>query len=269
MKKVLSSYAEEVLRRLVACGGAPVDADGRVMLAGRAVPARVVAALTRADFLRLEGGRARPTAAGVFHLRRRAAAAFSRPDGRQPGAGEPLSPFRHQHLLPRRPSGSGARRRPVPLLSSAESPLQRLARLKDRRGRAWFPPELILAGERLRTDFELAGLRPRTTIRYEPVGPDRTRGRWRELTPGERMLDARQRFHAALDAVGPGLRDVLIAVCCHLEGLEEIERRLDWPQRAGKLVLRIALERLAAHYDRRTPSAPPASADAGPARLRE
>ena len=49
-------------------------------------------------------------------------------------------------------------------------------------------------------------------------------------------------------AVGPGLSDLLIAVCCHLEGMEAAERRFGWPQRAGKIVLAIALDRLAAHY---------------------
>jgi hypothetical protein len=32
------------------------------------------------------------------------------------------------------------------------------------------------------------------------------------------------------------------------EGLETAERALGWPSRAGKLVLRLALDRLATHY---------------------
>ncbi|RMF71031.1 MAG: hypothetical protein D6740_07265, partial [Alphaproteobacteria bacterium] len=184
--------------------------------------------------------------------------------GRRVPSGPEISPFRRQHMVlsPARPRG---RRRPGPLTNHAESPLQRLARLKDRRGRRWFTPALITAGERLRTDFELAGLRPHMTTRYEPIGPDRSDYCWRGMTLSERMLDARRRFDRALAAVGPGLRDILIAICCHLEGLEEMERRLDWPKRSAKLVLRLALERLAEHYDREDgciPQPPPAGSDA-------
>jgi hypothetical protein len=37
-------------------------------------------------------------------------------------------------------------------------------------------------------------------------------------------------------------------VCCHLKGLEEAEKTEGWPQRSGKVILQIALTRLARHY---------------------
>ena len=49
--------------------------------------------------------------------------------------------------------------------------------------------------------------------------------------------------------VGPGLSDVLWRVVCEGEGLAEAEKGLGWPVRAGKLVLGLALDRLAQHYD--------------------
>ena len=48
-------------------------------------------------------------------------------------------------------------------------------------------------------------------------------------------------------AVGPGLSDVLWRIVCAGEGMRDAERALGWPARAGKLVLGLALDRLAEH----------------------
>ena len=68
------------------------------------------------------------------------------------------------------------------------------------------------------------------------------------LNLSERALAARERVHAALAHVGPGLDEILLEVCCLSRGLEAAERRLGWPRRSARLVLRMALSRLAEHY---------------------
>ncbi|MEX2248300.1 MAG: DUF6456 domain-containing protein, partial [Parvibaculum sp.] len=88
------------------------------------------------------------------------------------------------------------------------------------------------------------------TVDWTAVGGGRPKRR-RPPHPAEiahHALAARRRVARALMAAGPGLSDLLIAVCCHLEGMEAAERRFGWPQRTGKVVLAIALDRLAAHY---------------------
>lgn len=48
-------------------------------------------------------------------------------------------------------------------------------------------------------------------------------------------------------AVGPEI-SALVDICCELKGLEKAEKENGWPQRAGKVVLQVALTRLAKHY---------------------
>ena len=60
----------------------------------------------------------------------------------------------------------------------------------------------------------------------------------------------RARVRAALSDLGPGLGDIVLQCCCFLEGLEITEKSMGWSARSGKIVLRIALERLQRHYEK-------------------
>ena len=62
------------------------------------------------------------------------------------------------------------------------------------------------------------------------------------------QLDAKCRFEDAIANAGPGLADILWRVVCSGEGMREAETALGWPARAGKLVLTLALDRVAAYY---------------------
>jgi len=53
-----------------------------------------------------------------------------------------------------------------------------------------------------------------------------------------------------MDFLGPGLSEVALRCCCFLEGMETTEKRLGWSARSGKIVLRIALQRLKLQYER-------------------
>ncbi|HTT96705.1 MAG TPA: DUF6456 domain-containing protein [Rhizomicrobium sp.] len=104
------------------------------------------------------------------------------------------------------------------------------------------------AGERLRRDFTIAQLAPRLGIDLTAPIVLGKRGADREAHFTETVIAAKQRFSRAMKAVGPGLNDLLFDVCCHLMGLEDAEAGYGWPKRTGKVVLTIALDRLAAHY---------------------
>ena len=135
-------------------------------------------------------------------------------------------------------------------VDEGESPLAWLARRRGRDGRALIEPHQLQAGERLRADFTRANLMPRTTSNWaSPISSDRRgAGGDRAGTFTETMVAARQRVHQALDAVGPEFAGLLLDVCCFLKGLADIERERTWPARSAKVVLQLALDRLARHY---------------------
>jgi len=105
------------------------------------------------------------------------------------------------------------------------------------------------AGERLREDWERSLLAPSVTMSWDapPIGRA-ARGAPEEADAGDAQIAAKLRFESAVAAVGSGLSDVLWRVVCAGEGMRDVERALGWPARAGKLVLGLALDRLADHY---------------------
>ncbi|MFA7439454.1 MAG: DUF6456 domain-containing protein [Sphingomonadaceae bacterium] len=126
----------------------------------------------------------------------------------------------------------------------AESPLAWLAR------RRMLTDAQLLAGERLRADHYHAGLGARVTMRWDPAPQGGKRGFG--AGAGDQALgrlEAKRRFDAAMTAAGPGLSDILWRVVCAGEGVSAAEKELGWPARAAKLVLGMALDRLAIHYN--------------------
>jgi len=130
----------------------------------------------------------------------------------------------------------------------AETPLVALARRKDRDGRPFLSDDLVRAGERLREDFELGQLPAPARGGSWDVFLTDIADDCAALSKDIRMADARARVVGALRDLGPGLGDMALRCCCFLEGLETAEKRMGWSARSGKIVLRIALQRLKRHY---------------------
>ncbi|NMW31039.1 hypothetical protein HKD42_03075 [Altererythrobacter sp. RZ02] len=141
---------------------------------------------------------------------------------------------------PKREGGRRSGRRSVSV-NLAESPLSWL------HARGHIDDRLFDAGERLRADYERAQLGASVTMRWDVV---RIRGQGSDsgLSPTERQIAAKSRFDAALAEAGSGLSDILWRVVCAGEGLPDAEKALAWPARSGKLVLKLALDRVAGFY---------------------
>ncbi len=159
--------------------------------------------------------------------------------------------FLEQHRLPgRRFIRDTAKANAEYQVNLAESPLGWLRKRKGPDGQPLISEAEYEAGEKLREDYTLAQLSPRVTADWSgmPIQRKTRRAAPETLALNEAVIAAKTRVEAALQAVGPGLADALIESCCLLNGLEQAEKNMGWPQRSGKVVLQIALGRLADHY---------------------
>lgn len=162
-------------------------------------------------------------------------------------AGAPNA-FRLQHggIARVRPSGEAQALH----VNEAESPLAWLARRKGPDGKPFIAPVQLAAGERLRAEFTRAGLSPRVTANWvAPIARGRRSGDGSAAAAfTDQVIAAKERLARTLEAVGPEFAGLLLDICCFLKGLETVERERRWPPRAARIVLTLALDRLARHY---------------------
>lgn len=130
--------------------------------------------------------------------------------------------------------------------NEAESPLAWLRRRRGPDGRPMLDEASFVAGERFRADLTRGLMLPRVTSNWSEAGSGR--GGRGPAEASDAALAARQRVALAARAVGGELAGLLIDVCGFLKGLEDVERERRWPARSAKVVLVLALGRLAEHY---------------------
>lgn len=181
-------------------------------------------------------GRIRPSPEGIARLRRLAAAAA---DG--------IPPWLAQHTALRVAGERDPGLRGI-LVDDGESPLAWLRRRRDKDGLPLIDAAAFAAGERLRADITRAGLLPRTTADWSALGGPGAGGGHGPVELLDGTIAARRRLDRAIAAVGSDFAGLLLDVCGFLKGLETIEAERGWPARSAKVVLVMALRRLADHY---------------------
>lgn len=136
-----------------------------------------------------------------------------------------------------------------PRINEAESPLLWLHRRKGSDGQPLLDELSFLAGERFRRDVTEAAMLPSVTTNWSRM--ESTAGRALPRDPAlasDVTIAARQRVRAAYRILGTDMGHFVLDVCAFLVPLQEAEAQRSWPARSAKLVLRMALTRLAAHY---------------------
>lgn len=135
-----------------------------------------------------------------------------------------------------------AKRTPT-LVNVGESPLTWLY------SRGHLNERQLLAGNQMRFYYERANLGPQVTMNWDRLKTGRVGGSSGAPDAGTaRLLTSKDKFDAALQVLGRDLADIAWRVICSGQAISGAERSLGWPVRSGKLVLRIALDRLADHF---------------------
>jgi hypothetical protein len=208
--------------------------SGEPASSGGGISAEEVRRWLSDDLIAPFGDSFRISASGISWLKRR----MSSPENFQ---------AQHQQRTPKIIDIEGVKRPAI--VNEAEKPLAWLASRKDKNGAPLLAAFQLQAGERLRADYEFAGLTARVTASWSPAsGGSGSNSQNDAAALQDHILAARQRVVRAVAAVGPELCGILIDVCCHMKGIEEAEKTEGLPQRSGKVVLQIALTRLARHY---------------------
>ncbi|WP_417727256.1 DUF6456 domain-containing protein [Roseovarius sp.] len=253
----LKSEARRVLRRLCEAGAflaVSAEMDKAVVLrdGGSGQPSRTaVVEREVAEAMALKGWVAcdRPGRIACYHVtatgRNALSLMLAEAENQASGLGDGPIVLPGRESLHAESEATGRRLR----YGVVESPLIALARRRDKDGGRFLSQDLVRAGERLREDFELAQMAPRVTQNWDQfLSHVDKQGRPTE----PRCYDAqtaRARVMGALRELGPGLGDVVLRCCCYMEGLERAEKKMGWSARSGKIVLRIALQRLKRHYE--------------------
>jgi len=113
------------------------------------------------------------------------------------------------------------------------------------------PPYLsrhhLEAALRVRRLFLRAHLQPRVTQSFDALPREAGRRNGAEDI-SEMAATARKRLSELYTVLPDDCAGVVIDICGFEKGLQQVETERGWPRRSAKLVLRIALDRLAEHY---------------------
>lgn len=108
----------------------------------------------------------------------------------------------------------------------------------------------VQAGQRLFENFVSSNLQPNVTMNWEKLSsaPQPHYTGAKDAGFGERLYIARKQLYEALKHVGEDFAVILVEVCLFGNGLEASEKSLGWPARSGKLLLTMALDKLAEYF---------------------
>lgn len=107
----------------------------------------------------------------------------------------------------------------------------------------------VEAAKKIEKLVELAQMRQRTTMSYDPTRVGATSGSdFAGPELGERAIDARNTLNVCLGKLPADCAGVVLDVCGLQKGLQLVEQERKWPRRSAKMILRVGLDQVAAHF---------------------
>ena len=126
--------------------------------------------------------------------------------------------------------------------------LRRLSKERGPNGQQFLNVHDLQAGELFQRDYARCfGTDNQGAQSLAHVNVDRTRVNVQEYRTIE-QIDANQAFNAAKAVLGPGLEQAALIICGEGKSLEVLEREQHWVRGSGRMILKLALQRLAHHY---------------------
>jgi len=128
------------------------------------------------------------------------------------------------------------------------SPLLKMYKQRDKFGKRFLSDKEFAAGEKLRNDYACSNMGRMSGSNWTGVARDKSVALSTFADGNINAIDAKRRVMEALAWSGPMLDRVLFSVLLREQGLNSLEMDRHWPSRSAKIVLKIALARLALHY---------------------
>jgi hypothetical protein len=111
-----------------------------------------------------------------------------------------------------------------------------------------FDADSIKAWRRFQEDYEVACIEDPRFNDWDSVLDRHDHETWGPFDGPTDDGTRAARLRSAVLYLGPDLATVMLRFFCLQEGMKEMEKRLNWPARSGKVVIAIAARRLADYY---------------------
>ena len=125
--------------------------------------------------------------------------------------------------------------------------LRRLSKERGPNNMRFLSVAEVQAGELFQRDYNRFYGGDKITQSVDKIRVDQSGQNGTELEM-MRRLDSGRAYQAAIDVLGPSLDQAALVICGERKSLDQLEREQSWSRGSGRVILKLALQRLALQY---------------------